>query len=137
MSADQAKPKSRRPRTGERRRWRQPLKADLLSEAARTFVKEARTGRCVCQNRAPHFHTWMELEALSPVFAGQRISHSALHRWHDIRVEQNVSPLELAIIRECVEPMVAKLFDGGRTQLIEDISDRVVDKLRAGPRRVA
>jgi len=80
--------RKRRPRTGERRRWRRPLKADLLPAEARTFVQDARAGRCVCAKRAAHFHTWMELEELSPQFAGQKISHSALHRWYDIRIEQ-------------------------------------------------
>ena len=37
--------------------------------------------------------------------------------------------------REVIETLTAKLFGEARTQLIEDVSDRVADRLRAGPRR--
>jgi len=37
--------------------------------------------------------------------------------------------------REAIETLTAELFGEARAQFIENISDRVADRLRAGPRR--
>jgi len=105
-------------------------------------VRRARLGKCVCEGRLEHFHTWKELAELSPHFAGEKISRWALRGWYDTCVEQNVNVPGLAVVRRksvdrLVDRLAAKLLGEGRTQLVEEISDRVVDKLRAGPRRVA
>jgi hypothetical protein len=84
--------RSVRPKTGDKRKSRQPLKLDRAPELLRDRVmKERAAGR-----------TWMEIEEMSPrfeewektpaeiqtQFPGKRLPHSTLQRWHDLRVEQ-------------------------------------------------
>ncbi|QNI34522.1 DUF3486 family protein [Alloacidobacterium dinghuense] len=87
-----------RPKTGERRRARQPLKIDRLPIEVRDKIQALRSkGK-----------TWQEIEELSalpvdkggfvawdalptPVlelFPDLRLPHTNLHRWYDLRVEQ-------------------------------------------------
>jgi hypothetical protein len=82
-----------RPKTGERREVRQPLKIDKLPLKMRDRIeRERQAGR-----------TWTEIEESSPswakewgevpqdvqaLFPGKRLPHSNLARWYDIRVEQ-------------------------------------------------
>jgi hypothetical protein len=84
--------KKLRPKTGERRRTRQPLKLDRVPELLRDRVMQERAaGR-----------TWMEIEELSPrfeewektpaeiqaQFPGRKLPHTTLQRWYDLRVDQ-------------------------------------------------
>jgi hypothetical protein len=87
-----------RPKTGEKRRTRQPLKIDRLPVEVRDAIQKLRA-----QGK-----TWLEIEELSSLpldkggfvnwdalptavlelFPDLRIPHSNLHRWYDVRVEQ-------------------------------------------------
>ena len=80
------------PKSGERRRVRQPLRLDRLPLALRDRIRAERAGG----------HTWDEIERASPqwpeweqatpevlaAFPGRRLPHSNMQRWHDLRVEQ-------------------------------------------------
>jgi len=89
---------AKRPKTGEKRRTRQPLRIDRLPVEVREAIQQLRA-----QGK-----TWIEIEELSSLplnkggfvnwdalptsvlelFPGLRIPHSNLHRWYDMRVEQ-------------------------------------------------
>ncbi len=55
-----------------------PLKIDRLPQETRDKILELRA----------EGKTWWEIEILSEQFAGQRLPHTSLHRWYDLRVEQ-------------------------------------------------
>jgi hypothetical protein len=87
------------PRTGERRKTRQPLKIDKLPPAVHDAIQRLHNDK-----------TWEEIEALSAepcgpgelgfvdwdnlsaaarrAFPERRIPHTTLHRWYDLRVAQ-------------------------------------------------
>ncbi len=76
------KPGYRRPRTGEKRRTRQPLKVDKLPQEVREAIQKARAAGA----------TWAETaEAAAKVAARLKISfpsEDAVRRWYDLRIEQ-------------------------------------------------
>lgn len=76
--AGQHKPGYRRPRTGEPRKTRQSLAIDRMEQKVRDEILALRA-----QGK-----TWEEIESASVKFAGQRLPHTSLHRWYDLRVEQ-------------------------------------------------
>jgi Protein of unknown function (DUF3486) len=81
-----------RPKTGERRRTRQPLKIDKLPIELRDRIQVERAAGA----------TWEEIEELSPtfdewkkvpgdaqqMFPGLKLPKSSLQRWWDLRVDQ-------------------------------------------------
>jgi hypothetical protein len=81
-----------RPKTGETRKTRQPLKIDKLPVELRERIQSERAKGS----------TWIEIEELSPDFEewekvpgdvqqhfpGRKLPRSSLQRWYDIRVEQ-------------------------------------------------
>lgn len=72
------KPGYRRPRTGERRSVRQPLRIDGLSQEVRDAILKARAEGC----------TWEETAEWASKKAGASLAMSVVHRWYDLRVEQ-------------------------------------------------
>lgn len=82
----------RKPRTGEPRKVKQPLKIDRLPGELREAIQSMRASGL----------TWVEIEDISPrmrewegvpeetrkLFPGLRIPHSNLMRWWDLRIEQ-------------------------------------------------
>ena len=82
-----------RRRTGEKPKVAQPLKIDRLPQEMRDRI---------LVERSRHGRSWEEIEAASPkwpewsevpgdvaaLFPGNRLPHSNLHRWHDLRVAQ-------------------------------------------------
>jgi len=72
------KPGYQRPRTGEPRLTRQPLRIDRLPEEIRQEI----------QKRRARGETWGEIEQASALFAGERLPANTLSRWHDLRIEQ-------------------------------------------------
>jgi len=69
-----------RPRTGEKRQVRQPLAIDRLPQEVRDRIVALRA----------EGKGWEQIEGMSYGFAGRRLPHSSLHRWYDIRVEQEL-----------------------------------------------
>ncbi|MBZ5703252.1 MAG: DUF3486 family protein [Acidobacteriia bacterium] len=72
------RPGYRRPRTGEERSVRQPLKIDKLSQEVRDAILKARAEGC----------TWEETAEWASKKAGEPLAISVVHRWYDLRVEQ-------------------------------------------------
>jgi hypothetical protein len=81
-----------KPKTGEKRKTRQPLKIDKLPVEMRDAIQQLRA----------EGKTWQEIEEASVSFKGwdklslpvlelfpdMKIPRSSLHRWYDLRVEQ-------------------------------------------------
>lgn len=94
-----------RPKTGEKRLTRQPLKMDrlpesvlnaivLLRKAGKTWTEiETVSARPFSPNWAADgagFVDWKSLpKEIIYLFPRRRIPHSSLHRWYDLRIEQN------------------------------------------------
>src|SRR4051812_43643118 len=85
----------RKPKTGEKRKTRQPFKLDRLPLAWREWIETGRRERGL---------TWEELEDLSrtelkwdeeqaalKMFPDRRLPVTTMHRWHDVRIEQRMA----------------------------------------------
>lgn len=72
------KPGYRAPRTGEKRKTRQPLKIDALPQKVRDGILKARANGA----------TWEETAAFASVENGASLAVSVVHRWYDLRVAQ-------------------------------------------------
>ena len=72
------KPGYRQPRTGEKRKTRQPFKLDRMKPEVRDAVVEARREGC----------TWGETATRASALAGTMIWPSVVHRWYDVRISQ-------------------------------------------------
>src|SRR5882757_422080 len=68
----------KRPKTGEQRETRQPLRIDKLSEEVREEILNARAAG----------KTWEETAECASKKAGESLAASVVHRWYDLRVEQ-------------------------------------------------
>jgi len=68
----------KRPRTGEQRETRQPLRIDKLSQDVRDAIQKARA----------EGKTWEETSELASKAAGESLAPSVVHRWYDLRIEQ-------------------------------------------------
>src|SRR5690348_14056126 len=81
-----------RPKTGEKRRTRQPLKMDKLpAELLDRVMKERAAGMFwkEIEDLSPRFEEWQKTsEEVRAQFPGLRIPHTTLHRWYDLRFEQ-------------------------------------------------
>ncbi len=78
MAAGQHREGYRRPRTGEKRHTRRPLRLDRLAEEVREAILKARA----------EGKTWEETSELASKAAGEPIAMSVCHRWYDLRIEQ-------------------------------------------------
>jgi hypothetical protein len=74
----QHKPGYERPRTGDKRETRQPLRIDGLSQKVRDEILKARAEGA----------TWTETAERASKEAAESLAVSVVHRWYDIRVEQ-------------------------------------------------
>jgi hypothetical protein len=93
MTARQASVAKPRPRTGEPREVRQPLKIDKLPEDLHKEILELRSKEgltwLAIEERSPRLDGWEKASAAQlAIFPGRRIPHSNLHRWFDLRIEQ-------------------------------------------------
>jgi hypothetical protein len=81
-----------RPKTGEKRQCRQPLKIDRLPQAMHDRIMVERAfGRTwgEIESLSPEFKEWEEAKPeAARLFPGKRLPHSNLQRWYDLRVEQ-------------------------------------------------
>src|ERR1017187_7463228 len=68
----------RQPRTGEKRKTRQPFRVDAMKPAVREEILTARAEGC----------TWQETAERATKAAGEAIALSVCQRWYDVRVEQ-------------------------------------------------
>lgn len=81
-----------RPRTGEKRRTRQPTAIEKLPgevrDKVRAFVDDARNGRCRCQKQTAHRHDWDGLAESANREFKLKNSPDAYRRDYDVFVEQ-------------------------------------------------
>lgn len=117
-----------RPKTGEPRKTKQPLKIDRLPIELRDELKSLR----VSDGR-----TWSEIEEISPtlkswekakpdvleLFPGKRIPAESARRWYDIRFEQRLKEVQIESVRA---REIATAFAGRKVQ---DLDDAVLNAL--------
>jgi hypothetical protein len=136
---------AKRPRTGERRQVKQPLKIDRLPPEVRDQILWLR-------NRDGK--TWEEIEAISAqpfdekkniglvnwdalpaavkkLFPEKRLAHSSLHRWYDLRVSQVRRDVEArsTIAREVAESFAKSAVAGGNEAVTNAARDQLMSLL--------
>lgn len=91
----------RRPRTGEQRKHRMPLRIDRLSAEVKAVIVESRASGM----------TWLKTAEAASAKAGQRLSHTTVQRWYDLRVEQpqNDASAIVPLLREIVDLLKSRL----------------------------
>lgn len=81
-----------RPKTGERRRTRQPLKIDKLPAELHERIQRERAAGATweeIEEMSPRFDEWAKVPAAAQLlFVGHKLPHTTLQRWYDLRVEQ-------------------------------------------------
>lgn len=122
-----------RPKTGDKRKTRQPLKIDKLPMEMRDAIQRLRAeGR-----------TWEEIEELSPklegwdklpltvleLFPDMRIPRSSLQRWYDLRVEQ--IRREVMADSERAREFASTFARGGFEQLPDAVRNALGDQIFA------
>jgi hypothetical protein len=90
----------RRPRVGEKRKHRKPLRIDRLSaEVKGTIIAARRDGM-----------TWEQTALAASAKAGIHLSHSTVQRWYDLRVEQSRHDAAIApLLREIIDLLKSRL----------------------------
>jgi hypothetical protein len=125
--------KRKRPKTGEARRRRQPLKIDLLPDAVKDRILELRAGFMPweeIERRSREFVPWGTLgPAVRAAFPGKFLPHTNLHRWYDLRVEQARREAEAQAVSSRT---IAQSFLGrGYKDLPESIKNALADAIFA------
>lgn len=123
--------KRQRPKTGEARLVRQPLKIDLLPEAVKNRILELRaafTPWLEIERQSREFVPWAELDARArAAFPGNHLPHSMLHRWYDVRIDQARREAEA---RGKNARAIAQSFLGqGYENLPESIKNALADQI--------
>jgi hypothetical protein len=132
-----------RPKTGEPRKTRQPLKIDLLPESAREAIKtlydRGRTWVEIAEQSAkPYSAEWakdgcgfidwvqVDTEALNH-FPGLRLAKSSLQRWFDLRIAQVRRQVmaEGERTRVWVEALAGKDVSGTNAAVMNAMRDQV------------
>jgi hypothetical protein len=117
-----------RPRTGQKRLTRQPLKMDKLpTELLDRVMKERAAGRTweEIEELSPRFEEWKNTnETIQGQFPKLRLPHTTLQRWYDLRVEQVRRDVMARMdrARELAESFADKKF--------KDLPDAVMNALR-------
>jgi hypothetical protein len=120
-----------KPKTGEKRRTRQPLKMDKLpTELLDRVMKERAAGRTwsEIEELSPRFEEWDKTpETIRAQFPGLKLPHSTLTRWHDLRVEQ----VKREVLADQVKAReIAGLFAGKELKdLPETVRTAISDQL--------
>jgi hypothetical protein len=84
--------KTRKPKTGEKRRARQPLKIDRLPAELRERIQAERAAGLTweeIEDISSRFKEWEQVpEKVRALFPELKLPHTTLQRWYDLRVEQ-------------------------------------------------
>jgi len=145
-----------RPKTGERRKTKQPLKIDLLPEDARkaiTYLRNTKfkTWEAISEQSAkPYSKDWakdgggfIDWPTLDPelldAFEGLKLPVSSLHRWYDLRVLQVQDQIlrESETARAFAEKFSAAGIDDPNNAVINAMRDEVfalAGKMESGSR---
>jgi hypothetical protein len=130
---------SARRKTGQPPQVRQPLKIDRLSKSMRDRILRERNSEC---------RTWEEIELDSPgwdewkaapeeikqLFPGQRLPHTNLHRWYDLRyaqVERDVM-VKAAQAREIAAAFAKATVEGSDEAIVNAARDLIFGMLPEG-----
>ena len=138
-----------RPKTGEERRTHQPLKIDLLPQAARDAIEllydRGRTWVEIAEQSAkPYSAKWQEdsggfidwesldLSVLER-FPEMRLPKSSIHRWFDLRVAQARKKVlaESAQAREFAAAFAGRDLDGANSAVINALRDQVFSLIQS------
>lgn len=142
------KQSKRRPKTGEKRAVRQPLKIDRLPVEIRDAIQYLKNVRG---------KTWMEIEELSSLaynekwakdgggfvnwetlpldvlelFPDMRLPHTNLHRWYDLRVSQVIAETiaRSAQAREIATAFAESVVDGSDEAVLNAARDQIMSVL--------
>lgn len=127
-----------RPRTGERREVRQPLKIDRLPQAMRDQVLKLRAQEGLTweqiEERSPKLDGWEEMPPkLLALFPARRLPHSSLQRWYDLRIEQVQKEIlaETERARELAAAFAARGFKDLPDAIQNALRDEVFTLMRA------
>lgn len=139
-----------RPKTGEKREVNQPLKIDLLPQAAREAIEQlydrGRTWVEIAeQSSRPYSEKWnadgcgfidwekLDLRVLEE-FPEMRLAKTSLHRWFDLRVKQARKQVltESAQAREFAAAFVGRDLDGTNAAVVNAIRDQVFGLIQLG-----
>jgi hypothetical protein len=128
-----------RPKTGEPRLVRQPLKIDRLPQAMQERIRACRVSARM---------TWDEIERASPtweewkkvpidvieLFPGMRLPHSNLQRWYDLRIEQALREQEQRSIaaHAAADKVAARGFDNLTASVKHALGEAVFEVMNAG-----
>lgn len=139
-----------RPKTGEKRKKKQPLKIDLLPQAARDAVQalydRGRTWKEIEEQSArPYskdwasdsggFVDWESLDlAVLEQFPDMRLSKSTLQRWFDLRVAQVRDEVlrQSAMAREFAASFAAGNLEEANAAVVNALRDQVFDLMQSG-----
>jgi hypothetical protein len=119
------------PKTGERRRARQPLRLDRLPLALLDRIRAERAQGRTWTEIERDSPSWPEWEQVTPEvladFPGRRLPHTSLQRWHDLRVDQvqNERERQSVMALACVADLAARGLSGLGSALCNVLADSV------------
>lgn len=139
-----------RPKTGEKREVRQPLKIDLLPQVARDAILALRDPGGLTwteieeRSAKPYSKDWekdgggfidwesLDLKVLE-AFPDMRLPKSSLHRWFDLRIDQVRRQVlsESAQAREFAAAFVSKDLEGGNAAVVNAMRDQVFSLMQS------
>jgi len=138
-----------RPKTGEKREVRQPLKIDLLPQSARDAILTLRDKgepwpRIEAQSALQYSSNWekdgqgfvdwesLDLKVLEE-FPEMRLPKSSLHRWFDLRIDQvrKQVMVESAQAREFAAAFASKNMPDGNAAVINAMRDQVFSLMQS------
>jgi hypothetical protein len=127
-----------RPKTGEARKTRQPLKIDRLPATMQKRICSERSAWKSWEQIEAESAAWTEWndvpEDVQKLFPDRRLPHSNLQRWYDLRVEQRLK--EQRAEAERARSMADAFTKNGFADLTESVrnalGERVFMLMRAG-----
>ena len=131
----------RRPATGERRRVRQPLKIDRLPVEIHDRIRASRDQGMTwgeIERDSPSWPQWEKADAAAlALFPGQRLPHSNLRRWYDLRVEQALQEQDRQAIaaQAAAKQCAVRGFENLTASVKHALGETVFEILNAGQPR--
>jgi hypothetical protein len=101
IATNSGKEKYRKPRTGEKRAHRMPLRIDGFPADVKAVIVESRAAGL----------SWSKTAEAASAKAGKHLAATTVQRWHDLRIEQpqnNVSAI-VPLLREIIDLLRSRL----------------------------
>lgn len=91
----------RKPRIGEKRTHRMPLRIDRLPAEVKAVIVESRAAGL----------SWIKTAEAASAKAGQHLAPTTVQRWHDLRIEQPQSTVAaiVPLLREIIDLLKSRL----------------------------